>query len=213
MDYINGKLTGVVSANELEKEIKELELTKQELLISGVNIKTINNESILGDGDIDVAGGGGYLTDDLTTTVSLGGISAGTTFPAGTLLEDILRELLCPEVTYKMYWGTTYDVPTGIEDSEDFEEVDCPSNLASVGATHFFTTKTPGEIRGKHCIYAYPELYGELKHIYCNDITSIDLISQWTKIVVTYNNMNYNLYYANEPTKDENSKYQYLFVL
>lgn len=32
---------------------------KQNLLISGVNIKTINNESILGEGNIDIQGGGG----------------------------------------------------------------------------------------------------------------------------------------------------------
>ena len=47
----------------------------------------------------DEEGGGGgssNLTQDLTASVSLGGITAGTKFDAGTSLEDILRELLSP---------------------------------------------------------------------------------------------------------------------
>lgn len=34
---------------------------KQDLLVSGVNIKTINNESILGEGNINIQGGGGSV--------------------------------------------------------------------------------------------------------------------------------------------------------
>lgn len=36
---------------------------KQNTLVSGTNIKTINNQSILGSGNIDIAGGGGTVTD------------------------------------------------------------------------------------------------------------------------------------------------------
>ena len=45
---------------------------KQDTLVSGTNIKTINNESLLGSGNIDVSGGGGAIIDDntpRTTTV------------------------------------------------------------------------------------------------------------------------------------------------
>lgn len=37
---------------------------KQPTLVSGTNIKTINNESILGEGNIDIQGGGGSITVD-----------------------------------------------------------------------------------------------------------------------------------------------------
>lgn len=36
---------------------------KQDTLVSGTNIKTINNESLLGEGNIDVSGGSGTPTD------------------------------------------------------------------------------------------------------------------------------------------------------
>lgn len=37
--------------------------TKQDTLVSGINIKTINNESLLGSGNINISGGGGTATD------------------------------------------------------------------------------------------------------------------------------------------------------
>ena len=37
--------------------------TKQDILVSGTNIKTINNESLLGSGNINISGGGGTATD------------------------------------------------------------------------------------------------------------------------------------------------------
>ena len=40
-------------------DITDLKANKQDKLISGVNIKTINNESILGSGNIEIGGGGG----------------------------------------------------------------------------------------------------------------------------------------------------------
>ena len=41
-------------------------------------------------------GGGGSLEDDLTTSVTVGGITSGTTYPADTPLETILRNMLNP---------------------------------------------------------------------------------------------------------------------
>lgn len=41
---------------------------KQDTLVSGTNIKTINGNSILGEGDITVSGGGGTVDDALSTT-------------------------------------------------------------------------------------------------------------------------------------------------
>jgi len=99
-----------------------------------------------------------------------------------------------------MYWGATFNIPNAIDNT--FVEENCPNNLVTNGVIHYFTTKVSGEVRGKHCAFAYPSSYGNLSHIYCNDLTSFDLISQWTKIVTIYNNIEYNLYYANSTTKD-----------
>ena len=43
---------------------------KQDFLISGINIKTINDDSILGGGNIEISGGGGGAWGDITGTLS-----------------------------------------------------------------------------------------------------------------------------------------------
>lgn len=40
---------------------------KQDALVSGTNIKTINNQSLLGSGNITISGGGGVTPDDYIT--------------------------------------------------------------------------------------------------------------------------------------------------
>lgn len=51
------------------------DIEKQDVLVSGTNIKTINSESLLGSGNIDIGGGGdlsAYVKkEDVTFTVSL----------------------------------------------------------------------------------------------------------------------------------------------
>lgn len=44
---------------EVDNAITAATSTKQDTLVSGTNIKTINNQSILGDGNITIEGGGG----------------------------------------------------------------------------------------------------------------------------------------------------------
>ena len=48
---------------QIEQKIVDLQNNKQDKLISGVNIKTINNQSLLGEGNIDIQGGGGETSD------------------------------------------------------------------------------------------------------------------------------------------------------
>lgn len=74
---------------------------KQDTLVSGTSIKTINNESILGSGNITVSGGGTSNYNDLTNKPQINGVTlsgnktsadlsipkilTGTTAPASTL--------------------------------------------------------------------------------------------------------------------------------
>ncbi|MBO5810184.1 MAG: hypothetical protein J6R32_05080 [Bacteroidales bacterium] len=58
----NSELDQYVKRNELSQTVGELENkieTKQDVLVSGENIKTINGKSILGNGDIEIKGGSG----------------------------------------------------------------------------------------------------------------------------------------------------------
>ena len=49
---------------EVDNAITAATSTKQDTLVSAVNIKTINNTSLLGSGNIDIQGGGGMTEDD-----------------------------------------------------------------------------------------------------------------------------------------------------
>ena len=49
----------ISAVSSLKDKVSNLENSKQDLLISGTNIKTINGQSILGEGDITIEGGGG----------------------------------------------------------------------------------------------------------------------------------------------------------
>jgi hypothetical protein len=52
------KLTLPAKQNDVVKKVNELVDNKQDTLVSGTNIKTINNQSLLGSGNIDIQGGG-----------------------------------------------------------------------------------------------------------------------------------------------------------
>lgn len=52
------KLTLPAKQNEVVNKVNELVDDKQDTLVSGTNIKTINNQSLLGSGNIDIQGGG-----------------------------------------------------------------------------------------------------------------------------------------------------------
>ena len=51
------KITTPPTNNEVIDKVNEIIDDKQDTLVSGTNIKTINNTSILGSGNIDIQGG------------------------------------------------------------------------------------------------------------------------------------------------------------
>lgn len=68
--FLNNSIYNVVCYGALDKIIHDD--TKQDLLISGENIKTINHQSLLGNGNIIVEGGGSVDNLDVTFTYSFG---------------------------------------------------------------------------------------------------------------------------------------------
>lgn len=70
---------------------------KQDTLISGTNIKTINNESLLGNGNIVIQGGGGTISIDQTV------ISGSTNAVAGGAVYDQLGGMKIVKLTESEY--------------------------------------------------------------------------------------------------------------
>ena len=64
-DATAGDLSNYYTKSETDNAITAATSTKQDTLVSGTNIKTINGETLLGEGNITIQGGsGGGLTED-----------------------------------------------------------------------------------------------------------------------------------------------------
>ena len=93
---VNGKTGAVVlKTSDLENNSNYItnnyhDPTKQDTLESGVNIKTINNQSLLGSGNITISGGSG---GDVTPAFSLV-LPSDVTFPYNGTLTDAQKEFL-----------------------------------------------------------------------------------------------------------------------
>ena len=84
------------SPNPVQNKVITTELNKkQEGLVSGENIKTINGQSILGRGNIKIeGGGGGTMGETFTTNIAVGGIPSGTTINADDDVASVIKRML-----------------------------------------------------------------------------------------------------------------------
>lgn len=119
---------------------------KQDSLVSGTNIKTVNNQSLLGSGNITVGGGGGGgLTFDDIYPVGSIYMSVGSTSPA-TLFGGTWVQI---EDTFLLASGTNYaNGATGGEASHTLTA----SESGLPAHTHGFTQ--PSVALGSHSHYA-----------------------------------------------------------
>lgn len=83
---------------------------KQATLVSGTNIKTINNESILGSGNIDIQGGGGSITIDPS-------LDSGSTNPVAN--SAITNTIYNQTARFNGYASNGYLVSLSSRDSEN----------------------------------------------------------------------------------------------
>ena len=67
--YTKANIDTTLESYYTKTEVNNGLATKQDTLISGTNIKTINGESILGQGNIEIKGGGGYATLQINDVV------------------------------------------------------------------------------------------------------------------------------------------------
>lgn len=87
---------GYVTSGEVQTQINDSISGKQDTLISGTNIKTINNQNILGEGNITIEGGGTGVTysagtniDITNNVISVTGITSYT----GITSQDVIQAL------------------------------------------------------------------------------------------------------------------------
>lgn len=91
-----GDLTNYYTKSEVDNAITAATSTKQDTLVSSQNIKTINNESILGSGNIDIQGGGGGKAIEagrgisITTGETADTVSFNLALSAGTRTDSII---------------------------------------------------------------------------------------------------------------------------
>jgi hypothetical protein len=80
-------------------ETNSLVATKQDTLVSGNSIKTINGQSVLGSGDIVITGGGsgGSSTFTGTAAIDIGGIKVGDSWD-NVPISDVVNAIINPEL-------------------------------------------------------------------------------------------------------------------
>lgn len=76
--FTEGQTLTADNMNHIEQGIKDLDDGKQEKLVSGTNLKTINGQSLLGSGDITVEGGSGGEGTSYDLKASDYGVVVGT---------------------------------------------------------------------------------------------------------------------------------------
>ena len=105
-----GYLTSVPDTYALKSEIPDI-TTKQDTLVSGTNIKTINGTSLLGSGDITIEGGSGNvdLSDYYTKTET------------NELVNPKLEQVTLTQAEYDALQTKEYNVLYIISDSEDLK--------------------------------------------------------------------------------------------
>jgi hypothetical protein len=76
-----------------ERRVDELEINKQDALVSGENIRTVNGESILGEGDIEILAAAvwGSITGRLADQLDLKAALDSKVNTGGNLTADMTR--------------------------------------------------------------------------------------------------------------------------
>jgi len=102
----SGTNTGDNSANSL---YSGLDASKQDTLVSGTNIKTINSNSLLGSGDIAVQASLGFTPENSSNKViTLSGTSTDVEYPSAKLVYD---QLAGKQASGAYLTGVTVDAP------------------------------------------------------------------------------------------------------
>lgn len=165
--------TNATNISNLQTSVTNLQNTKQDTLISGTTLKTINNQSLLGSGNIDVSGGGGgtgitnYQVIDRTSSLP----TATATSPDFVQINGKLYQKKITQVspsTITDLSGTTW-VFNNILDFSDFDSSQAPY--------YFYINFESNETNFEHLLIQYPSNEREWE-VYYNG-SSVYLIDGW----------------------------------
>lgn len=133
---------------EVDNAITAATSTKQDTLVSGTNIKTINNTSILGSGNIDIQGGGGSITIDPS-------LDASSTNPvANSAITTAINSCAHIPVAVLNYKGYLTKVVAGGEGSNNFAIAYTLTEYDGITKSdnNFSFNLYPSFINGKRCV-------------------------------------------------------------
>ena len=125
-ESINAAVSGKADTSAVTASITAAVSGKQDTLVSGTNIKTINNESLLGSGNIDIQGGGGKAI------VAGRGIAITTGETADTVSFDLPLSASTND-----YSSTDIALGNNLSNETNSHNLKIGKNLKISGATHY----------------------------------------------------------------------------
>lgn len=100
---------------------------KQDILVSGTNIKTINNQSLLGSGNITISGGsGGGGNENIIESITFNGATVPVTNKTAEIIASIPAEVTETTVSG---WGFTKNTGTYSKPSEGIPKTDLTNSV------------------------------------------------------------------------------------
>lgn len=195
---INNTVTNLSNTvNGLSSSVTNLSNSKQDKLTAGNNI-TIENGIISSTAS-------GATTEEFTVTKEMGGLSIGTVVPAGTSYEDLFKQMLAPVTPpeeYKVYFGTSYDVPTSLDGLTGKAVVE--TDLIMNGIFNRYTSND------ERFVFAYPKTAGELISI--KDSSGFENIDGWSRTEIEVDGKAFYVYYTNETLTVTSFKITFIFT-
>lgn len=166
IDNVNSRLDSLeASAGSLGTLMEMLDTNKQDKLVSGTNIKTINGQSILGSGDIAINGGSsdanvvavdtGDVLDDVTVNYATTAYVDGLIGDINSILESIrngrvgvtMISFTINGITYQAQEGMTWEDFCNSEYNNGRFRINSSSNIINVGdSSAIVMSVTPDDI-------------------------------------------------------------------
>ena len=177
--------------------VNNLKTSKQDALTAGTNIKIENN--------VISSTASGAFEEEFTVTKELGGIPVGTVVAAGTTFEQLIREMLSPNVPpeeYKVYVGVSAEVPTSLDGLEGKAVIE--TDLILKGVSNRYTAND------QRFIFAYPKTTGELISI--KDSSGFENIDGWSRNEIEVDGKAFYMYYTNETLTTTSFKITFIFT-